>query len=274
MGKDDNKLGEEILISASDMILDVEADVESPAEENEAPTPASVAAEIKAVAEHPVEIPEDDEEPATETITTTPPEKKSKKGLVVLIIILVLLIAGAATAAVFLWPTKKDKPASTNSGSSNTSTEVPTEEIGAILSGAWESQAEGGSCYVFSDDGESVIPKRFYWLRNCDDFTDNYYSGSVATTKGDAALKSLNTTVENVAQLLQVSEGSIKTENVYLFTLTARKRVVSGVDTSSTIGGAIKLLFVLTGDSTALGYQYNSGDMYSFAKNDEIKFPD
>ena len=274
----DNPLANETVSGEIEVNEDVDAAAEAETAKNETPTPETIAAELKEVAAKTGMIKETDEpEPETpkEPTVTAPvvPEKTEKKkhfsSALLILLILIILAVAAVCAALFLIK-KPDTDGGERKNTASSKNTVPKEKIYDYIVGAWESQAEGGSCYIFDTD------ETFYWLRDCEDFSDNYYYGKVnSVERGQKALKAVNTDLEGIKQMLQMDDDSIIDDDIFFIKLAAAERKVAGVDTSATLGkDFIQLLFVRSEDSDiARGYQYNSGDMYVFSLNPEIKAP-
>lgn len=234
----------------------------------EMPTPESIAAELHEVAEHAKPADDEPEEEERKTITQPVLTESPKKKKIVPIIAIVLLFAVLATGAYFMF--KDNNPDKKEQNSTSAVDNRPKNTDYDYVIGSWESQAEGGSCYVFTEDQE------FYWLRDGEDFDNNYYYGKVISIdRGVAALRKSGTAFDNAKQMLQIKDEAITEDNIFFLNLQATERKIGGVDTSSTLGtGPIKLLFVRDNNSNkAYGYQYNSGDMYVFANNPEIVAP-
>ena len=237
-------------------------------EKEETPTPESVAAELHEVAEHAQLVDDELEEEERKAITQPVPVESPKKKKIIPIIAVVLLFMALAVGAYFIFT--NSNPGKKEQSSTRVADNRPKNTDYDYVIGSWESQAEGGSCYVFTEDHE------FYWLRNSEDFNDNYYYGKVISIdRGVAALRKSGTTFNNAKQMLQIKDEAITEDNIFFLNLQATERKISGVDTSSTLGTSpIKILFVRDDNNNkAYGYQYNSGDMYVFANNPEIVAP-
>lgn len=260
----------EIVAGAIEVNDELDAAAETATAKEEMPTPESVAAELKEVAEHAhLDEDEDELEGRPEMITTPSKKDASKKKNYLPVIIAIAALAILSVAAVFLLPLFAPKKAESSTERTATDNRAKETTYDYVI-GSWESQAEGGSCYVFTAD------KEFYWLRNSEDFDDNYYYGKVISIdRGTAALRKSGTTFENAKQMLQIKDETIIEDDIYYLNLQATERKIGGVDTSSTLGtDPIKLLFIHSenGDK-AYGYQYNSGDAYIFVNNPEIVAP-
>lgn len=237
-------------------------------EKGETPTPESVAAELHEVAEHAQLVDDDLEEEERKAITQPVPVESLKKKKIIPIIAVVLLFTASAVGAYLIFT--NNNPDKKEQGSTRVVDNRPKNTDYDYVIGSWESQAEGGSCYVFTEDQE------FYWLRDGGDFNDNYYYGKVISIdRGAAALRKSGTTFDNAKQMLQIKDEAITKDDIFFLNLQATERKIGGVDTSSTLGTSpIKILFVRDGNNNkAYGYQYNSGDMYVFANNPEIVAP-
>lgn len=251
---------------------------EEVSEKNDAPTPESIAAELKEVAEK-AEVVDDETEQeeqkeleATKEPTPSDSEKTTKKksglSIFIIIVLLVLIVVAAVCAVLFFM--KKPEADKAEQKPASASKAEPKEKTYDYLAGAWESQAEGGSCYVFSPD------ETFYWLRDCEDFDDNYYYGKVSSVeRGKKVLSEIKMNLDSVKQMLQIKEDAISEDDIFLAKLSASERKVGGVDTSANLGkDYIQLLFVRSSNTEmAYGYQFNSGDMYVFGLNPEISAP-
>lgn len=237
-------------------------------EKEETPTPESVAAELHEVAEHAQLVDDELEEEEHKAITQPAPVESPKKKKIIPIIAIVLLFMALAVGAYFIFT--NSNPGKKEQSSTRVADNRPKNTDYDYVIGSWESQAEGGSCYVFTEDQE------FYWLRDSEDFNDNYYYGKVISIdRGAAALRKSGTTFNNAKQMLQIEDEAITEDNIFFLNLQATERKISGVDTSSTLGTSpIKILFVRDDNNNkAYGYQYNSGDMYVFVNNPEIVAP-
>lgn len=237
-------------------------------EKEETPTPESVAAELHEVAEHAQLVDDELEEEERKAITQPVSVESPKKKKIIPIIAVVLLFMALAVGAYFIFT--NSNPGKKEQSSTRAADNRPKNTDYDYVIGSWESQAEGGSCYVFTEDHE------FYWLRDSEDFNDNYYYGKVISIdRGVAALRKSGTTFNNAKRMLQIKDEAITEDNIFFLNLQATERKISGVDTSSTLGTSpIKMLFVRDDNNNkAYGYQYNSGDMYVFANNPEIVAP-
>ena len=242
--------------------------VNAMSEKEETPTPESVAAELHEVAEHAQLVDDELEEEERKAITQPVPVESPKKKKIIPIIAVVLLFMALAVGAYFIFT--NSNPGKKEQSSARVADNRPKNTDYDYVIGSWESQAEGGSCYVFTEDQE------FYWLRDSEDFNDNYYYGKVISIdRGAAALRKSGTTFNNAKRMLQIKDEAITEDNIFFLNLQATERKISGVDTSSTLGTSpIKILFVRDDNNNkAYGYQYNSGDMYVFANNPEIVAP-
>ena len=256
--------------------FEIDEEAEKEAEKNSMPTSESIAAELKEVAEHPIVMDDEyEEEPIEEQVIAAPvpPAEKKKKSHAPLVIIMLAVIAVTAGVALFAInsQTASEEAKRAEEAAKQTSAKPKDEtKLYEYVMGSWQSQAEGGSCYVMSEDDS------FYWLRDCNNFNDNYYYGHVGTIKyGDKALKEIGMTFEAVKHMMQFEEDFIRSDDVYLINLETEKRVINGVDTTGTlVQKTIKLLLVRTeGNSKAYGYQYNSGDIYVFRNEPGIIAP-
>ena len=237
-------------------------------EKEETPTPESVAAELHEVAEHAQLVDDELEEEERKTITQPVPVESPKKKKIIPIVAVVLLFMALAVGAYIIFT--NSNPGEKEQSSTRVADNRPKNTDYDYVIGSWESQAEGGSCYVFTEDQE------FYWLRDSEDFNDNYYYGKVISIdRGAAALRKSGTTFNNAKQMFQIKDEAITEDNIFFLNLQATERKIGGVDTSSTLGTSpIKILFVRDDNNNkAYGYQYNSGDMYVFANNPEIVAP-
>ena len=232
----DAAVSSEIATGAIEVNDELDAAAEAATAKEETPTPESIAAELHEVAEHAVPVEEEEEEPAT--IVAPAPEQAPKKMSLFPIIVIALLVIAAVGACLFFMNSSSDDSLK-NTPATAVNNKPKTTTYDYVI-GAWESQAEGGSCYVFVE-GES-----FYWLRDSDDFKDNYYYGHVASVqRGQKALKAVGMGLGDVKKMLQIYDVTISEDDVFLLNLQATERKIGGVNTSATLGADfIKLLFV------------------------------
>lgn len=264
----DAAVSSEIVSGAIEINDELDAAAEAATAKEETPTPESIAAELKEVAEHAAPIEEEPEEEPVAITAPVPDVTPKKKSIIPAIIIIALITVAAVIAGLFFMNQSANDSNDETDASAVDNT--PKNKTYDYVAGAWESQAEGGSCYVFLDD------EKFYWLRDSEDFNDNYYYGNVASVlRGQKALKAIGTSLSSVKQMVHIEDKAISEDDIFLLNLQATERKIGGVDTSSALGtDFIKLLFIRSGSSTkAYGYQFNSGDMYEFAKNSEVVAP-
>ena len=258
----DSVRSSEIVSGTIEVNEELDAAAEAVTAKEKSPTPESVAAELKEVAEHAAPVDDElDDEPETIAAPTPDDKTKEKKILPIIIAICVACIAIIAIC-LFLY---FSKPSETEADDEVVDNRPKTTTYDYVV-GAWESQAEGGSCYVLSEG------KTFYWLRNCGDYDDNYYYGNVdIILRGQKALSGAGMSFDDAKKMLQIDDDRITEDDVFLINLQPTERKVGGVDTTSTLGAdPIRLLFVRHGSSSkAYGYQFNSGDMYVFAYSSE-----
>jgi|GEM_PF-2105085 len=258
----DSAQSSEVVSGTIEVNDELDAAAEAVTAKEKSPTPESVAAELKEVAEHAAPVDDElDDEPETIAAPTSDDKTKEKKILPIIIAVCVVCIAIIAVC-LFLY---FSKPSETEADDEVVDNRPKTTTYDYVV-GAWESQAEGGSCYVLSEG------KTFYWLRNCGDYDDNYYYGNVdIILRGQKALSGAGMSFDEAKKMLQIDDDRITEDDVFLINLQSTERKVGGVDTTSTLGAdPIRLLFVRHGSSSkAYGYQFNSGDMYVFAYSSE-----
>ena len=259
----DSARSSEVVSGTIEINDELDAAAEAVTAKEKTPTPESIAAELKEVAEHAVPVDDDELDEEPETIAAPTPNDKSKEKKILPIIIAICVVCIAIIAVcLFLYLSKPSEAEADDEVVDNR----PKTTTYDYVVGAWESQAEGGSCYVLSEG------KTFYWLRDCGNYDDNYYYGNVdIILRGQKALKSSGVSFEEAKKMLQIDDDRITEDDVFLINLQSTERKVGGVDTTSTLGAdPIRLLFVRHGSSSkAYGYQFNSGDMYVFAYSSE-----
>lgn len=255
-------------------------DIDKPQRESttKTPTPESVAEDLRTATSEGVEydepepeeapaIPEPEEEIVAPTLDTAKKIKKSKVAstaflILITIVCLAIFVIGIAMLLRSIWEGKNSAEPVGGTAPAAVRTQNPFRRI----MGVWESQVEGGSCYVFAPDDA------FYWLQSCEDFTDNYYYGTISKKHGNDALQDLSITLDQAREIIVPGENNLKIDNIYSLRLTPTELISEGENKTDT-AAELTLLFAYFDDGTARGYRYNTGDSYSFAKRTDVKVP-
>lgn len=268
---------------------DIDRPQREAAEKQEAPTPESVAEDLKAATFEGVEYESDNPEPEQSPAqaepeedipapTPTPSEKKKLKKLkrlkdskpvsiaflvFIMIICLAIFVIGVAMFLRSIWEAKN-----TTETPAGSSAPVAVRKLNPYrrIAGVWESQAEGGSCYVFAPD------KKSFWLQSCENFSDNYYYGDVVVKNDSEALIDLGITIDQAFEVVGLNKGDATLDNVYSIHLVPTELVSEGEDKTET-ASELKLLFVYLNENEARGFLYNTGDSYMFSKRADVKVP-
>jgi hypothetical protein len=247
------------------------------------PTPESVAADLKAATSKGIEY-DGPEEPETPAQSEPEPEKdveppkpkanhfkklKQSKAVSAAFLVLITIICVAIFVigvAMFLRSIWEAKGSDTPPEGSTAPTAVRRQNPYHRMMGIWESQAEGGSCYIFTPD------KEFYWLQNCEDFSDNYYFGRIEMKNANDALVDLGISLSQARETAGSTEDKVLLDNVYSLHLLPSELKSGGEDRSDT-AAELSLLFIYEDENNSRGYLYNAGDTYAFAKRTDIKVP-
>ena len=225
-----------------------------------APTPESVAAELKAAAKMRL-VKYEDEDNGEEGVS----RKKKKPIVTIVFLFIILAISGAAVAHVLL---SNGKNPSVNTGEQSNTEEAPIK----IIAGSWESTADDGSCYVFTENEE------FYWSKKCSDFKNSYYYGKILNiNRGNSALSAAKKTEEEIKKTFPTVKG-LNMNSVFYFELQTVDRKV-GQDGTYNLpmvsSDPVGFIFVRTsGEDEAQAYRFDTGDIYDFKFNSELKAPD
>ena len=202
-------------------------------------------------------------EPAQE-LDDAPPQKKSHLHLFIFALCFIAIALSIFLVVYFVF-INTQKPGS----SSSTTVTVIEDDTGDPynkIKGVWESQMAGGTCYIFTPD------KTFYWLRNCEDFEDNYYYGDIQVKQGDEALADLGISLARALELVSLESDEITSKNIYSLHLKPSEFIYEAEDKTAS-SKEIQLLFVYDSNYGSYGYQYNSGDRYTFARRNDVKVP-
>lgn len=264
-----------------------------------APTPESVAADLKTATSEEVEsepeelkqpeTPEQPEEskPAEPVKAPEPEEKieapkpeiiedKSSKRFVIFIIIAAVIVAGCVAAGIFLLGPAIFGGSISNGGGGSVrrkyeeegnSIDLPEKNNFKDVLGVWQTPTEGGECYILTP------ANTFYILQSCGDFNDNYRYGTVESKTGTDALEDLGVTKEQLAATLGLGINDFMLPDIHSLTLTQSEQVMGGASIDEEVPTIIKMGFVRTSSTEAMAYFPDSDTNVKLTKRTDIQVP-
>ncbi|MCQ2570823.1 MAG: hypothetical protein MJ154_01045 [Candidatus Saccharibacteria bacterium] len=257
----DEPISGEVASGEIEISAEQEAAMERAYSEKGAPTPESIAAELKAAANMKLAKYEDDTEGNEEK-----PAKKKKPIVTIVILLIIMAIAGVAVAHVLL---SNGKNLSLSNNEQSSLTETPIERI----VGSWKSNVGDGSCYIFTENEE------FYWSKRCSDLDNNYDFGKILDVRqGNSALGAAKRTEEEIKNIFPAIRDSFDVNSVYYFELQTTDRKI-GQDGEYNLpnisSDPVGFIFVRINEKNeASAYRFDSGDMYELNLDSEITTPE
>lgn len=197
--------------------------------------------------------------------------KPKKKKIIIFAVILAAIIAIAGGVVATLLVIKSASASKTQADEGENAAEFQSNYD--YIVGAWESQNSGSSCYIFGKGGIA------YWQQKCGNYDDNYYYGEISQSsgvlRGEKALKSISKNLEDLKELFQLRDD-IKADDVYYILISIYTKKIGGerVALDASTREKYQLIFIRPGTSNkAYGCLLNTGDIYEFKLNAEIRVP-